>query len=155
MPEMALTLESVCSGLGAANDVVNFGHARGMNVVFGEGVIDRIGELCCGIAEGGKALVVTDRGIARAGHVERVRPRLESAGFDVVVFDDVHENPTTEDVDACVRVAADAGVSVIIGLRIAPWERHIAKPPTRSVFPLCFGGQPAANPVAIGPRIRP
>ncbi|MDG2126339.1 MAG: iron-containing alcohol dehydrogenase [Verrucomicrobiales bacterium] len=113
---MALTLESVCSGLGASAEVVNFAHSAGTSVVFGEGVIAQIGALCAGISERGKVLVVTDGGIARAGHVDRVRPHLEAAGFEVEVFDQVHEDPTTEDVDACVESAARAGVKVIIGL---------------------------------------
>lgn len=116
MPDVAFTLESICDGTGAPDEVVAFSQAPGTRVVFGAGVVNEIGGLCAEIAGAGKVLVVTDRGIAEAGHVERVRPSLEASGFSVAVFDKVHENPTTEDVEACIRVARSEGVNVIVGL---------------------------------------
>jgi alcohol dehydrogenase len=51
------------------------------------------------------------------GHTERVQSSLASAGCDVVLFDQVIENPTTREVAACVEVAKSSGhVDLIVGL---------------------------------------
>lgn len=84
-------------------------------IVFGENAIDQLGDLAREIG-GRRALLVTDPGIAAVGHEDRARETLESAGLDVTIFDDVHENPTTDDVDACCRVARDAEIDLIVGL---------------------------------------
>jgi len=60
----------------------------------------------------GKALIVTDAGILKAGHVERTAKMLE----EVVVFDQVHENPREKDVAACAEFARTVKPDVIIGL---------------------------------------
>ena len=84
-------------------------------VVFGEGSVQRIGEFAQQLG-GGRALLVTDRGVRAAGHVEVASELLAAAGLAVTVFDDVHENPTTRDVDACVEVGRAADVELIVGL---------------------------------------
>jgi alcohol dehydrogenase len=61
-------------------------------------------------------LVVTDRGIASAGHAQRVEHSLQAAGLGTVIFDQVRENPTSRDVESCVEVARAAGVDLIVGL---------------------------------------
>jgi alcohol dehydrogenase len=55
-------------------------------------------------------LLVTDPGIAAAGHAGRARESLLAAGLRVTVFDAVIENPTTVQVAAGVRAAAAAGI---------------------------------------------
>lgn len=84
-------------------------------IVFGNDSLARVGELAreCG---GTNVLLVTDRGIAAAGHPARAAEFLEAAGLKVTIFDDVRENPTTLDVDRCVEVARAAGIDFIVGL---------------------------------------
>jgi alcohol dehydrogenase len=84
-------------------------------IVFGQNAIERTGELArqSGIAT---ALLVTDRGVMAAGHVERARQSLEAAGVKTIIFDEVRENPTTLDVDLCLNAARQAGIDGIIGL---------------------------------------
>ncbi len=84
-------------------------------LVYGVNSVDRVGELAAEIT-GGRVLLVTDPGIERACHADRVRDRLVKAGLEVVVFDGVIENPTTREVDACVAAARAAEVTLIIGL---------------------------------------
>jgi alcohol dehydrogenase len=77
--------------------------------------MERVGELAREL--GGKnVLLVTDKGLAAAGHPARAMSFLEAAGLRVTVFDEVHENPTTMDVDRCVEVARGAGIDMIVGL---------------------------------------
>jgi len=83
-------------------------------VVFGAGVMSRLGELT--LEFGRRALLVTDRGLQAAGHEQLARSVLEASGIQVAFFDDVHPNPTTDDVGRCLAVARDADVDVIVGL---------------------------------------
>ena len=96
-------------------NLIGFDARPQTRVVFGVNSVDRVGELAAEIT-GGRVLLVTDPGIERACHADRVRDRLVKAGLDVVVFDGVIENPTTREVDACVAAARAAEVGLIIGL---------------------------------------
>ena len=49
-------------------------------LVFGPGSLAKLGSLAAEIG-GKRALLVTDKGIAKAGHVERARVSLETAGI--------------------------------------------------------------------------
>jgi len=84
-------------------------------LVFGAGEVRRAGELAREL-DGRRILLVTDPGIVAAGHADRVRQSLEGEGLSVTVFDRVIENPTTGCVDACVSVARNAQIDLIIGL---------------------------------------
>ena len=84
-------------------------------VVFGPGSVDQLGELAAGLG-GRRVLLVTDRGLATAGHETHGVDALRSAGLDVIVFDDVTTDPTTEDVDKALSVAREGGVDLIVGL---------------------------------------
>jgi alcohol dehydrogenase len=84
-------------------------------IIFGAGTLARVGEVAAGLG-GRRVLVVTDSGIAAAGHVERARTALRAAGLSVAVDDEVRENPTTADVARCLEIARDAEVDLIIGL---------------------------------------
>jgi len=65
---------------------------------------------------GRRVLLVTDPGLRHAGHSDRAEQMLRDAGLTVSVFDDVCENPTTDDVDRCVRFAKPLGIDIIVGL---------------------------------------
>lgn len=84
-------------------------------LVFGVDSIQSIGEL---VSEyGGKRiLLVTDPGIVRAGHAERVTDLITKAGHHVSRFDQSMENPTTECVDTCAAFAKDESIDFIVGL---------------------------------------
>lgn len=84
-------------------------------LVFGPGTMSRVGEIAAGLG-GRRVLLVTDRGIVAAGHAAHVEASLRSAGLSVTVYDAVHENPTTADVDQCLAVARGAEVDLLVGL---------------------------------------
>ncbi len=95
--------------------LTDFDYQPRTRVVFGAGSLQRLGELTK--QHGGtRVLLVTDSGLEKVGHAERGRSILEANGLDVAVFDDVHPNPTTADVDACVALAKDANIDFIVGL---------------------------------------
>jgi alcohol dehydrogenase len=84
-------------------------------IVFGVNAVERVGELAKEL-QGNTVLLVTDPGIVKAGHAERLTGLLRSAGLTVVSFDEVEENPSTTCVDKCVAVARSAPINLIIGL---------------------------------------
>ena len=75
-----------------------FDHHPRTRLVFGINTLERLGELALELGAQ-KVLLVTDPGIAAAGHVERAASLLKEAGLRVQIFDRVIENPTT----ACVE----------------------------------------------------
>ncbi len=99
----------------SAAGLMGFESPSSTRLVFGNGVVASVGEQTKSLG-GTRVLLVTDPGIVQAGHAERVRDSLESAGVKVSVYDQVHENPTTLDVAQCVSAAAEARVDFLIGL---------------------------------------
>ncbi len=97
------------------NHIIGFDSASRTRIVFGLNVIDRLGELSLEILAR-RILIVTDRGIVAAGHVDRAIRSLETAGIAAFVFDRVRENPTTCDVEDCLEFARAAGIDCLIGL---------------------------------------
>ncbi len=84
-------------------------------MLVGENAMDGLGELTKEF--GRRALLVTDPGIRKAGHVERALSTLRKAGVETFVFHDVEENPTTRHVEAGVQFARKrAPIDVIIAL---------------------------------------
>jgi alcohol dehydrogenase class IV len=75
-------------------------------VKYGRGAVDEAGwELKrLGVT---RALLVTDPGVAAAGHPERVRKSIEAEGIEVVVFDDVHVEPTLESLQRAADFARE------------------------------------------------
>src|SRR5829696_9385393 len=84
-------------------------------LVFGVNAVERVGEIIRELGAN-KVLLVTDPGIAAAGHEQHVLKSLAADGVEAVVFDKVRENPTTRCVDDCLAVARSAQIEAIIGL---------------------------------------
>lgn len=84
-------------------------------VVFGPGKLAELGELAREL-NGRRALLVTDEGLEKAGHPQRARGALEAAGIVTTVFDSVHPNPTTEDVDRGLAIARASEIDLLVGL---------------------------------------
>ena len=95
--------------------LTSFDHAPRTRLVFGHNAIERIGEFARALG-GTRVLVVSDAGIVKAGHTGRAVGLLQEAGLTTAVFDRVHENPTTGDVDDCVAFARDFRTDLIVGL---------------------------------------
>jgi len=86
-----------------------------VRVVFGPGTIDALGTLARD-AGATRVLIVTDPGIASAGHVARVRDSLQSADLVVEVFDGARENPTTQHVEKGLAAARAHWIDFMVGL---------------------------------------
>ncbi len=84
-------------------------------IVFGPGKVDSLGDLA-GELGARRALVVSDPGIVEAGHAEHGLAALRRAGIETFLFDGVHENPTTDNVEAGVAVARRYEPELLVGL---------------------------------------
>ncbi len=84
-------------------------------LIFGAGLLR---ELPAGVREvGGSAvLLVSDTGIVQAGHVDRARKYLETAGIPVVIYAHAHQNPTESDAAACCDFARAQRFDCIVAL---------------------------------------
>ena len=83
-------------------------------VLFGEGITSTVGHHASLL--GNHALLVSDKGIQAAGHVEKVKRIIEDSGTKVTVFVESIENPTESSVAKCVAVAEKSKIDLIIGL---------------------------------------
>jgi alcohol dehydrogenase len=84
-------------------------------VVFGPNTVDQLGALT--VEYGGRrVLVVSDPGVVAAGHADRAVRSLRQAGLDAFLYDGVHENPTTRDVDLALAFARQHRVDFLVGL---------------------------------------
>ncbi len=110
-----ISIESLCAGLDLPDWVTGFDHIPGGKVVFGAGTLDAIGGEAKALGAK-RVLIVSDPGIVKTGAVDRARKSLDREGISVTVFDETRENPTTRDVDRCVRVARDVDIDLIVGL---------------------------------------
>lgn len=99
----------------SAVHVEEWDHRRRGRVVHGLGSGERLGEL---LAESGArtVLVVTDRGLRKAGLVDRVELNLQAQGLRAAVHDDTPPNPSTGSVDEAVRAARWVGADWVLGL---------------------------------------
>lgn len=86
-----------------------------VRIVFGAGTLETVGQRAR--AEGAnRVLLVSDRGVKAAGHVDRAIVALRSANLAVTVFTDTCENPTTHEVAAGLALAHRDECDFFIGL---------------------------------------
>jgi alcohol dehydrogenase len=98
-----------------AEQVGGLPHAPCGEVRYGCGIAEQLGEM---VRELGckRPLVVTDAGLAKAGHLEKVLSSLRAAGAQPAAYSEVLENPDTLVVAAVVAAAQAAEADCFIGL---------------------------------------
>lgn len=84
-------------------------------LVFGAGSLGRLAEHVKKLG-GRRVLLVTDAGLRQAGHEQVALDVLAHDGLSVVVYDDVHANPTSHDIHAGAEFARQHDIDLLIGL---------------------------------------
>ncbi len=84
-------------------------------MVFGPGKIASLGPLAAELG-GRRAMVVSDAGVIAAGHAARGLESLAAAGLETVLYQGVHENPSTDDVEKGTAFAREFAPDLLIGL---------------------------------------
>jgi len=82
---------------------------------FGRGASDEIGHDLT-TYDARRVLLLTDPGVAAAGHPDRVAERIRAHGVEVAVFDRVHVEPTDASLEDAVTWAREEG----------PWDAFVA-----------------------------
>jgi alcohol dehydrogenase len=84
-------------------------------VIFGAGVIERLGELAREL-NFKRTLLVADHGLVASGHVDEAVGPLEKAGVEVFRFHEFEVNPDTRMVEAGATLITPLKIDSIIGL---------------------------------------
>jgi alcohol dehydrogenase class IV len=85
------------------------------NILFGINAVEQVGERAKELG-GSKALLVTDKVLHQTGAIGRVKEKVEKSGIDVVVYDEVTTEPTTEHVDEGSEVLRADSCDLVIAL---------------------------------------
>ncbi|MBA3323624.1 MAG: iron-containing alcohol dehydrogenase, partial [Pyrinomonadaceae bacterium] len=84
-------------------------------LVFGEGALERLGELARELGFR-RTLLVADRGLVESGHVDEALTPLKKVGSEVLSFHDFDVNPDTRMIERGRDFAAPLEIDSIIGL---------------------------------------
>jgi alcohol dehydrogenase class IV len=84
-------------------------------LIFGEGCARQTGRWARDLG-GTKALLVTDKGLVRAGLSEEILKALRGAGLETIVFDGVKENPTEQNVHDGRDLIGSERIDVVIAV---------------------------------------
>ncbi len=84
-------------------------------ILCGLGYVEKTGEEAKRL--GAKnALIVTDKGIVKAGLIEGVTASLESSGIEVEIFDGVDPNPSDKTVERGVNILKDKAYDLLVAI---------------------------------------
>lgn len=84
-------------------------------VIFGAGVVERLGELAREL-DFHRTLLVADHGLIASGHVDEAVGLLQKSGVEVIRFHDFEANPDTRMIEAGTEMVALLKIDSIIGL---------------------------------------
>lgn len=84
-------------------------------VIFGAGVVDRLGDLAREL-NFRRTLLVADHGLVASGHVDEAVGPLEKAGVEIFRFHDFEVNPDTRMIEKGTELVAPLQIDSIIGL---------------------------------------
>lgn len=84
-------------------------------IIYGLGSASRIGEVAAKLGLR-RAQIITDRGVAESGTLDKPLASLSEAGIATVVFDQVESNPTVQTVDRAAMQFAEQGCDGVIAI---------------------------------------
>ena len=84
-------------------------------VKFGVGVANSVGEEARKLAAK-KVLIVSDKGVVKAGLVDKVKEPLKASKVEFVIFDDVEPNPRDKTIEKAAALVDKEKIDSIIGI---------------------------------------
>lgn len=93
-----------------------FSFAIAGELIFGNGCLKYLPEILQKKLKVQKPLLVSDQGVAAAGHLENIIKDLKEAGLSYEIFDDVEQEPSIENVMTCVEKADGLGIDSFVAL---------------------------------------
>ncbi len=102
-------------GRSPAAPLASFAAELGQQVVFGSKALSKLGAMARAM-RAGRILLVTDRRIRQAGHLEVAQASLEDEGIKSVVFDEVPEGPTGDSVETAAGAVSTEFFDLIAGI---------------------------------------
>ena len=84
-------------------------------IIAGPGSIDSIADVVSDFAAT-RVLIISDKGVARAGLIDRPKALLEGAGVTVAVLDDTPPEPEVGQVEAILEAARTHSCELVIGI---------------------------------------
>jgi len=84
-------------------------------IILGNGAAGQVGEEAKKFGAQ-KALVVTDKGVIKAGLVKSVEASLQSQKIEFGIFDKVEAEPPARLADECAQVICEKGYEIVIGI---------------------------------------
>lgn len=88
---------------------------RFVSARFGVGAVEEIGYCARGLG-GKEALLVTDKGVAKAGLIEHVKQPLEAQGIKTNMYDNVEPEPSYDSMQNAVDYASDLNIDILVGV---------------------------------------
>jgi alcohol dehydrogenase len=85
------------------------------NTFMGNGAVENVGALTQQFG-GGKALIITDTGIARTGLVDHVKQSLDKKKIEAGIFDGCQPDALISVIKQCAQTAAKGGYDLFIGV---------------------------------------
>jgi alcohol dehydrogenase len=87
-------------------------------VIVGTGAVEKVGREATRLlaSSGKKVLIVTDKGVNKAGLIDKVRPHLEKEGLNITVYDELTTEPSKDSMSACAKYARDGKYDLIVGV---------------------------------------
>ncbi|MBD8007204.1 iron-containing alcohol dehydrogenase [Bacillus norwichensis] len=85
------------------------------SIEFGNGKVKLVGEFAKKLG-GQKVLIVTDKGLANTGILDKVIDPLKEKNIDFLVYDEVKPNPRDVDCQKAYEQVKEEGIDVLIGL---------------------------------------
>jgi alcohol dehydrogenase len=95
--------------------MLSFDYLQRSRFISGPGVINQLGTLSRELSAK-RILIVSDPGVVAAGLYKKGLDSLEAVGLTCLGFHDLHENPSTDDIEAGVKVAKDFRPDLLVGL---------------------------------------
>jgi alcohol dehydrogenase len=93
-----------------------FGFALGGEIIFGSGALKYVSELLQTKLKAGKPLLITDSGVAKAGHLQKVIEAFQRRKIPFESFDQVEPEPSIENVLQCAHAISGKGCDAVVAL---------------------------------------